>query len=102
MSGRRRRGKGGKKGNQGNQGNQGNDKLRPVDLWKAVPAPEAPEPIRPSADPTALLRSLGNPPLTGQGAQAVLDLATVVQRSSALATALAAAGGLLDEDDDEA
>ena len=96
MSGRRRRGKSSNKGNR-NQGAA--DKVRPDELWKVVPTLDEPEPIRPAEDPTALLRSLGSPPLTGQGSQAMLDLATVVSRASVLATALAAAGGLLDDEE---
>jgi len=65
------------------------------DLWRAVPAVPAPAPIVPASRPSALVRSLGDPPLQGQGAVAVHYLAAVVERASALATALAAAGGLL-------
>jgi hypothetical protein len=46
-------------------------------------------------DPSALLRSLGPPPLTGQGATAEHYLAAVVARAAGLAAALAAAGDLL-------
>ena len=53
------------------------------------------------ADPTALLRSLGDPPLQGQGAVAEHYLAAVVERAAGLATALAATAGLLAEPDDD-
>ena len=52
-----------------------------------------------------MLRSLGDPPLQGQGQVAEHYLAAVVDRASMLASALAAAGGLLDAgppDDDPA
>jgi hypothetical protein len=47
-----------------------------------------------------LLRSLGDPPLQGQATAAAHYAAAVVERASALATALAAAGGLLGDRDD--
>ena len=65
------------------------------DLWRAVPAVPPPAPIVPAAKPSALVRSLGDPPLQGQGAVAEHYLAAVVDRAAGLAAALAAAGGLL-------
>ena len=84
-SGRRRRGR----------------RSKPIDLWKPVPALDDPEPIVPSADVTATLRSLGDPPLQGQGAVAEHYVAAVVERAASLATALAASAGLLAEDEDD-
>ena len=75
-------------------------KAKPADLWRPVPHLSEPEPIVPARDPTALLRSLGDVPLQGQGAVAEHHLAAVVERASGLATALAAAAGLLAEPDD--
>lgn len=69
------------------------------DLWRDVPGAPAPGVVRPASDPTALLRSLGDPPLTGQSVMATRYMAAVVQRAAGLATALAAAGGLLEEAD---
>jgi hypothetical protein len=66
-----------------------------------MPAPPAPGVVTAAADPTALLRSLGDPPLTGQSVMAGRYMAAVVQRAAGLATALAAAGGLLEEDQAE-
>lgn len=82
----------------------GGNKNRPVDLWQPVPAlPEA-DPIEPSTDPRMVIRSLGDPPLAGQGAVAEHYLGAVIDRAAQLATALAAASGLLahpsDEDDE--
>lgn len=95
QSGRRRR--------QGGKGKQ-----KPVDLWRPVPPLPAVDPIVPASDPTALLRSLGEPPAPMPGA-AEIAIAQVVDRAAGLATALAAAGGLLvlpgdepDDGDDEA
>ena len=70
-------------------------KQKPVDLWRPVPHLPAPEPIAPAADPTALLTSLGEVPLPGQGAIAGHYVAAVVERAAGLATALAAAAGML-------
>ncbi|HEV3225421.1 MAG TPA: hypothetical protein VGZ52_01255 [Acidimicrobiales bacterium] len=64
-------------------------------LWAAVAAPDAPELIRPAPDPTALIDSLGTPPLRGHGSTAEHYVAAVVERAAALATALAASAGLL-------
>ena len=75
---------------------------KPLELWRPVPQLPEPEPIRPADDPTAVLRSLGDPPLPGQGAVAGHYMAAVVERAAGLATALAAANGLLaDPDEDE-
>jgi hypothetical protein len=74
---------------------------RSLDIWRPVPHLPDPEPIRPSTEPTALLKSLGDPPLQGQGAVAEHYIAAVVERAAGLATAIAAAGGLLDLGRDE-
>lgn len=76
-------------------------KQKRVDLWRPVPALDDPAPIRPAADPTALLRSLGDPPLQGQGQVAGHYVAAVIEKAAGLATALAAAAGLLDTGSDE-
>jgi hypothetical protein len=68
---------------------------KPVDLWRAVAPVSTPAPIAPASDATALLRSLGDPPLQGQGAVATHYLAAVVERAAVLATALAATADLL-------
>ncbi len=72
-------------------------KPKPVDLWRPVPQLSPPEPIAPAADPAALLLSLGEVPLPGQGAVAGHYVAAVVERAAGLATALAAAAGMLAE-----
>jgi len=59
----------------------------------------APELIRPSAEPTAMLQSLGPPQLPGGDTIAVHYFAAVYQRAAAMAVALAAASGLLDDED---
>ncbi|MEY2434048.1 MAG: hypothetical protein QOC92_3773 [Acidimicrobiaceae bacterium] len=64
-------------------------------LWSPAPALDDPEPIKPAANPTALIDSLGSPPLRGHSATAEYHLAAVIERSVALASALAASAGLL-------
>jgi hypothetical protein len=76
-------------------------KGRSLDVWRPVPVLDDPDPIVPAADPAALLRSLGAPPLHGQGAVAEHYLAAVVDRASGLATALAAAADLLAAPDED-
>jgi hypothetical protein len=71
--------------------------LKPEDMWRPVPELPEPEPITPIDDPTALLRSLGDPPLSGNALVAGHYLATVVERAAVLATALAASADLLVE-----
>lgn len=83
--------------NRNRRAQQGAVKAKPVDVWRPVPQLPDPEPITPAADPTAVLRSLGDPPLPGQGAVAQHYLVAVVERAAGLATALAAAAGLLGE-----
>jgi hypothetical protein len=86
---------GGKPRRRGKGGGGGATKARSADLWQPVPALPDPTPIRPATDPRAMLRSLGDPPLAGQGAVAEHYLGAVIDRAAALATALAAAAGLL-------
>ena len=74
-------------------------KVKRPDLWRPVPQLADPASIVPAPDPTALLRSLGDPPLQGQGAVAEHYLAAVVERAAGLATALAVAAGLLADPD---
>jgi hypothetical protein len=66
-----------------------------IDIWRPVPRLPDPEPIRPAGDPTAVLRSLGDPPLPGQGQVSEHYLAAVIERAAVVATALAASAGLL-------
>ena len=87
----RRRGAGGGGGGAQPAGGGG----RRVDLWRPVPSLDPPAPIAPAPDPTALLRSLGVPPLQGQGAVAGHYLAAVVEEAARVATAIAAVSGVL-------
>ena len=99
---RRNQGGGGGGGrNRRRRSGGGQSKPRQVDLWQPVPALPDPVPIEPTSDPRVLVRSLGDPPLAGQGAVAEHYLGAVLDRAAALATALAAAAGLLAEPSDE-
>jgi len=95
------------RGSQSRSRRRGGGGTKPTDLWRAVPEPPEPEDIVPADDPTALLRSLGDPPLHGQRVTAGHYLSAVVERAAGLATALAATADLLapepvDDEDDEA
>jgi len=81
----------------GGGGGGGGGRPRSNDLWRPVPQLAPPAPITPASDATAVIRSLGDPPLIGQGAVAEHYLAAVVERAAGVATALAAAAGLLVE-----
>jgi hypothetical protein len=100
-------------GNNGNNGGNGNPpggpsrrggrnrrKKQPTDFWRAPQDVELDVAVRPADDPTAALRSLGAPPLPGQGAGAEHYLSIVVHRAAGLATALAAAAEILDTTDE--
>jgi hypothetical protein len=74
---------------------RGGARAKPVDLWRPVPPLPDPEPIVPATDPTALLRSIGAPPLRARSDMAEAYLVAVAERAAGLATALAAAADLL-------
>lgn len=76
------------------------NKPKPLDMWRPVPPLPDPEPVNPPADAAAVLSSLGDLQLPGQGTAAEHYVAAVVERAAGLATALAAAAGLLAERDD--
>ena len=69
-----------------------------TDIWREpAPLPDV-EPVIPSNDPTALIRSLGEPPLADAEA-VLLQYATVIERSASIAAALALSAGVLATDD---
>jgi hypothetical protein len=75
------------------------------DFWNGTlaPEPEGDETttvfIRPSVDPTAMIRSLGPPPFPGGETIAEHYFTAVDQKAATLAIALAAASDLLDAAD---
>jgi hypothetical protein len=75
----------------------GGGKAKPVDIWRPVPPLPDPVPIVPATDPTALLRSIGAPPLRARSDMAEGYLLVVADRAAKLAQALASAAGLLAE-----
>jgi hypothetical protein len=71
----------------------------PAEFWRIAPKAAAPARITPATDPTALVRSLGRPPLDHPGADRYL--ASVAQRAAGLATALAVAADILATPEDD-
>ena len=71
----------------------------PAEFWRVAPKIAAPTRITPATDPTALVRSLGRPPLDHPGADRYM--ASVAQRAAGLATALAVAADILAESPDD-
>jgi len=69
----------------------------PVDIWRTAPELPAVEPIVVPAEVDALLRSLGEAPSIGGSAVADHYFAAVVQRTAAVARALALSADLLAE-----
>ncbi len=71
----------------------------PAEFWRITPRIAAPSRISPATDPTALVRSLGRPPIDHPGGDRYM--ASVAQRAAGLATALAVAADILATPDDE-
>ncbi len=72
------------------------------EFWEgAEPLPDSPSAIALTEDPAAVVRSLGPPPLSGREQVAEHYFEAVYQRAVAIASALAAAGHLLDESDED-
>ncbi|UDY37602.1 hypothetical protein [Dermatobacter hominis] len=98
MSTRKRPGK--KPQGQGGRRSGGRGKapaVDPAEFWRPVPQLPDPEPIAVTTDPTMVVRSIGAPPLHGQGVRAEHEIHRVLVRSSMLAGALADVAGLLAE-----
>lgn len=79
---------------QGNQRRRSNATRAATDIWiQPVPLPDL-EPVSPAIDATALLQSLGDPPFSGT-TDVALQFAIVIERTAALAAALALSADLL-------
>jgi hypothetical protein len=69
-------------------------KAKAADLWRPVPSLPPPDPIVRANDATAVIRSLGAPPLKGQGTLAEQHIVLAVERAADMAMALALSAGL--------
>jgi hypothetical protein len=75
--------------------------IKPQDFWGEVDQlPSSDTHVRITPDPAAVVRSLGRPPLSGQYNVAEHYFTAVYDRAVTLASALAAAGDLLETDGD--
>lgn len=71
-----------------------------ADFWgRPAEGPPTDRKVRPTVDPGALVRSLGDPPLGPNPATATLHLTAIYEEAVKAATALAAANGLLEFDE---
>jgi len=103
MSNRRRRGAANKPKAGGAKKRKGRSRKskrkQQQSFWGDVSLAEREEPpVYISADPAAVVRSLGSPPLSGHETVAEHYFDAVYERSVGLASALAAAADLLDEE----
>lgn len=101
------KGSGGQKGGGGGRGQKRSGKRRRKGTAKAnrdfwgdpTKLPSEPERVRISTEPAAVVQSLGPPPLAGQEQAASHYFEAVYTRAVMMAGALAAASGLIEEDD---
>lgn len=84
----------------GNRQGGGRRKTGGADFWgRPAEAPTSDRKVRPTVDPGALVRSLGDPPLGPNPATAAHHLTAIYEEAVRAATALAAANGLVELDD---
>ena len=70
-----------------------------ADFWgRATEGPPTDRKVRPTIDPGAVVRSLGDPPLGPNPATAAHHLTAIYEEAVRAATALAAANGLLEDE----
>jgi hypothetical protein len=92
---------GGGQAQSGNRASQGGGRRRTggTDFWgKATEGPPSDRTVRPTIDPGAVVRSLGDPPLGPNPATAAHHLTAIYEEAVRAATALAAANGLLEDE----
>jgi hypothetical protein len=71
-----------------------------ADFWgRPTEGPPTDRKVRPTVDPGAVVRSLGDPPLGPNPATAAHHLTAIYEEAVKAATALAAANGLLETDE---
>jgi hypothetical protein len=86
-------------GQAGSRASGGRRRTGGADFWgRPTDGPPTDRKIRPTADPGAVVRSLGDPPLGPNAATAAHHLTAIYEEAVRAATALAAANGLLDDD----
>ncbi len=92
---------GGGQAQSGNRASQGGGRRRTggTDFWgKPTEGPPSDRKVRPTIDPGAVVRSLGDPPLGPNPATAAHHLTAIYEEAVRAATALAAANGLLEDE----
>jgi hypothetical protein len=95
------RSRGGGQPQQGGNRSSGGGRRRSggADFWgKPTEGPPSDRKVRPTIDPGAVVRSLGDPPLGPNPATAAHHLTAIYEEAVRAATALAAANGLLEEE----
>src|SRR5581483_6684611 len=101
---RRSRGRPGGSGQQqqsGNRSSSGRRRTGGADFWgRPSEGPPSDRKVRPTIDPGAVVRSLGDPPLGPNPATAAHHLTAIYEEAVRAATALAAANGILDTGED--
>jgi hypothetical protein len=104
---RKRRSARGRQGGQGQPQQSGNRSASAgrrrsggADFWgRPTDGPPSDRKVRPTIDPGAVVRSLGDPPLGPNPATAAHHLTAIYEEAVRAATALAAANGLLETDE---
>jgi hypothetical protein len=92
--GQSQQGGGGNRSSSGNRRRTGG-----ADFWgRSTEGPPSDRKVRPTIDPGAVVRSLGDPPLGPNPATAAHHLTAIYEEAVRAATALAAANGLLEDD----
>jgi hypothetical protein len=87
-------------GNRSSGGGGGRRRSGGADFWgKPTEGPPSDRKVRPTIDPGAVVRSLGDPPLGPNPATAAHHLTAIYEEAVRAATALAAANGLLEDDE---
>ena len=87
-------------GNSRAQAGGGRRRTGGADFWgRPADGPPSDRKVRPTVDPGAVVRSLGDPPLGPNPATAAHHLTAIYEEAVKAATALAAANGLLETDE---
>jgi hypothetical protein len=98
-SGRNRQGSGQAQQGGSRSSSSGRRRSGGADFWgRPTEGPPSDRKVRPTIDPGAVVRSLGDPPLGPNPATAAHHLTAIYEEAVRAATALAAANGLLEDD----